>query len=676
MYLFYCNRFWGLILVQNGCRIMVQSVNPPQPKGRRNPHFCGSGCRLYPGRDHAGHSGFMLSFDLPSTAGGTIEPLLTVSTEDGEIGRRPLRVDIPPQQVEIPAVDPRDGEPAETAVFDRPPMELFIDEAVVAPDGLLRVEGWVVCLVQIETVEVFVAGERIGQAEFGRVREDVEHVRPDYPNARFSGFKLVSDIGRLGAGDKTITVRALARTGILREERAVVEVPKLRRSRRAVVDEGFHHHCDEIALTTAGHLVVKGWAVSGAPIVALEVLLDGDTAGQAELGIERADVGNLFPRLPHARQSGFGFTRQTRKTLHGEHLIGLRLRRADDEIDEIAFPVRATEAAPPPAVGSGDTVGDGERRLHLDAPALVGGVMEMPLRGNLEIGGWALARAGVAAIEIAIDGVPMANADYGVRRLDIQASFPDWENALASGFLALVPHRALPKGDHRVSVTLRDKSGQTARLEFGIQVEELSETSGPWALRRKMPRAEIDIGQRLLERCQWQPRFQLAMAIGGGEATLRGACKTIASLRAQVYQNWRLIVAAEPGASAERGLRAALDSLAGRVETVRSLTPQTLLPDDENAAFLTVATPGDELGCDALLEMALTAAVHRDADFLYSDERRLNPASGQVEAFFKPQWSPDLMLSTNYVGRLWGARADLVRAIAGPTDELLRYGDY
>src|SRR5204862_230161 len=165
----------------------------------------------------------------------------------------------------------RDGKsPAVTAVFDRPPMELLIDEAVVAPDGLLRVEGWVVCLVQIETVEVFVAGERIGQAEFGRVREDVEHVRPDYPNARFSGFKLVSDIGRLGAGDKTITVRALARTGILREERTVVEVPKLRRSRRAVVDEGFHHHCDEIALTTAGHLVVKGWAVSGAPIVALE----------------------------------------------------------------------------------------------------------------------------------------------------------------------------------------------------------------------------------------------------------------------------------------------------------------------------------------------------------------------------------------------------------------------
>src|SRR5256885_10010582 len=101
----------------------------------------------------------MWSFALPSWGGATMEPLLTVSTEDGEIGRRPLRVDIPPQQVEIPAVDPRYGEPAETAVFDRPPMELFIDEAVVPSAGLLPVEGWVGWLLQVVTVEGLFAGE-------------------------------------------------------------------------------------------------------------------------------------------------------------------------------------------------------------------------------------------------------------------------------------------------------------------------------------------------------------------------------------------------------------------------------------------------------------------------------------------------------------------------------------
>jgi hypothetical protein len=268
-----------------------------------------------------------------------------------------------------------------------------------------------------------------------------------------------------------------------------------------------------------------------------------------------------------------------------------------------------------------------------------------------------------------------------VRRLDIQASFPDWENALASGFLALVPHRALPKGDHRVAVTLRDKAGKTARLEFGIQVEELSETSGPWSLRHRIPPAEFEIGERILEHQNWQPQFLVVMALAPDEISLSGACTTIASLRAQVYPHWRLTVL-QPAASLARGgardrLAAVLDSISGRVEVVRSLTAQALLSGDaDDAAFLTVLTPGDVLGCDALHEMALTSAAHRDADFLYSDERRINPASGQVEAFFKPQWSPDLMLSTNYVGRLWCARADLVWAIAEPADELLHHGDY
>src|SRR5258708_2802287 len=355
-------------------------------------------------------------------------------------------------------------------------------------------EGWVVCLVQIEAVEVFVDGERSGEAEFGRARDDVETVRADSPNARFSGFMLVSDIGRLGAGPKTVTVRALARTGILREQTAAVEIPKLSPARQAEPGDSFDHHCDEIALTTTGGVGLKGWAVCPSPTTAIAVLLDGEEIGDAQLGMERPDVGNLFPSFPHARQSGFTFTRQTGKSLHDEHLITLRLHRDDGEIHEIALPVLATAAAPLPG----------------------------------------------------------------------------------SAFLALVPHRALPKGGHRVSVTLRDKTGKTARIEFGIDVEELSDTSGPWALRRKMPRAEIDIGQRLLERRQWQPIFQIAMTVGDDQTSLKQACTTIASLRTQVYRNWRLVIAAEPAGLADPGLRPAVDSRPGRGAVAGGLATETL----------------------------------------------------------------------------------------------------
>ena len=117
-----------------------------------------------------------------------------------------------------------------------------------------------------------------------------------------------------------------------------------------------------------------------------------------------------------------------------------------------------------------------------------------------EITGWALARARVAAVEIAIAGQSVAVADHGLRRLDIRAAFPDWEGSLGSGFSAVLPHRILPSGTHTVTVTLRDNGGGTLGTEFRIDVEELPEATGPWSLRRRMPHGEADLGRRLIER--------------------------------------------------------------------------------------------------------------------------------------------------------------------------------
>ncbi|HEX6441412.1 MAG TPA: hypothetical protein VF007_04440, partial [Stellaceae bacterium] len=641
---------------------------------------------LYPGRDEAGNSGFMLSVELPRLSSGTIEPELTVRTADGEVGWRALRVDVPPQEVAAPAVDPL-APASETAVPSTPPMQLHIDDAVVDERGILRLEGWVVCLVQIESVEAFIEEGRIGEAEFGRVREDVEKARSDYPNSRFSGYVLVSDVNRLGGGRKTVTVRATARTGISREVRVPVVIPESA-SQRPVSDSAFHHHCDEITLTTDGLVAIKGWAVCASPTAAISVLLDGELIGVAEGGIERPDVGNLLPSLPHARQSGFVVHRRTGKSLQGERLVTLQLLGEAGETHEIALPLLAADAAK--GVGGAETAGDAERKLHLDTPNVIGGVMEMPVRGNLEISGWALARTGVERIEIAIDGRPLAVADYGLRRLDIQTAYPDWENSLASGYLCLLPHRLLPKGEHLVSVSMRDRAGKTVAIEFRIEIEALSESSGPWSLRRRMPQAQIDLDRRLLEQRQWNPLFHIVLPVKTDIESLQSARVTIASLAAQVYSDWRLIVVAQAaakktGKSSER-LRNALTEgfpeIAGRIELWRQLSAQMLTaPTRERASlqppnFFTVLTPGDELGCDALLEMAVTTALHAEADFLYSDERRLNPATGAVEAFFKPQWSPDLMLSTNYIGRLWWARADLLRAVAEPTEALLAHGEY
>jgi ADP-heptose:LPS heptosyltransferase/GT2 family glycosyltransferase len=627
--------------------------------------------RLYPGRSGSLRCGFILAVDLPSLKSGAIEPLLTVQTADGDIGEHPLRVEVPPQEVEV-------GAPSAGKAL----MQLCIDDAAADPKGLLRVRGWVVCLVQIESVEAFIDGARIGKAEFGRVREDVEKMHPDYPNTRFSGFALVADVSGHGSGSKTIAIKATARSGIVRMATAQVEIPELPSAGASIPDPGFHYHCDEVTLTRTGRLRLRGWAVCPSP-GSVVVFLDSEKIGHAEPGPERPDIGNLFPGLAHARQPSFTFDVETGRSFVGEHLVTLQLCREDGQTHEALLPVFA--GGKDRARGA-ETTGDPDLKLHIDSPYAIGGLVDAPVRGNLEISGWALARAGVAAIEIALDGAPIVLADYGLRRLDVKTVLPDWADALASGYQAVVPHRLLPKGSHTISVTLRDKAGKTASARFAIEVEELSEAPGPWCLRRKMGQAEIDLGRRILERSGRQPMFLVMLPVEGDEESLRKAGATIASLCAQAYPNWRLLIVL-PGADKKFGsvgdrLLAGVEGLNDRVEMLRGLTPATLAGTAPSAGtpagemFFTVLSAGDELGVDAFLEMAIASAMHSAADFFYSDERCRNPASSTIEAFFKPQWSPDLMLSSNYVGRLWWARADLIRRIADPAEILLGHGEY
>ena len=320
--------------------------------------------------------------------------------------------------------------------------------------------------------------------------------------------------------------------------------------------------------------------------------------------------------------------------------------------------------------------GQATRRLHLDTPVLLNGAVEAPVSGKLEITGWALARAGVVTIEISLDGAVVMSADHGLCRRDVQSAFPDWHNALSSGFLASLPQRLLSRGAHQISVILRDAGGGSTSIDFGIVVEPSDESVSPWALRRQISAAERDLAYRLLALREWRPVFQVVMAVPSG-SDLRAACKTIASLRAQVYGDWRLTLIEPPGIgdqiSGHAQLFAAADSLGERCQRVAGFSPEAI---PAGTAFLAMLRPGGELGCDAFLEMALASAEHNDADFFYSDERRLNPGSGEIEAFFKPQWSPDLLLSTNYVGQLWCARVGLVRKIVDPDEDLSALSDY
>jgi ADP-heptose:LPS heptosyltransferase/GT2 family glycosyltransferase len=569
--------------------------------------------------------------------------------------------------------------PVDQPGFVQPPMLLHIDMAERDDAGILHLVGWVACFAPLVTVQVFIDDKKLATADHGQPRDDVASTHPEYPNARHSGFALHTDIRSYGEGDRVIKVQAVASTGISRETMLPFSRPGTRRTSQLHRDDSkVRCFCERIEVTTGGRFVITGWAVGLAPSERIAVLFDGNEIGDAEIGFERPDVANRFPTLAHARRAGFSFRRVFSAINEGEHQVILRHRAGGDDTD-ILLPISAVPGSgPDDLVDAVSSAGREELQLNIDLPRVVGGAVAAPIRGNLEIVGWVRARQGVASIDIAIDGRQVKSVYPGLRRIDVQRAFPSWDSALTAGFSALLPQHSLPKGQHTVSISLRDQTGQVARSEFCIEAEDAPDSRGPWSLRRRMLPAEIDVLSRPLLGASQKPSFGVVLPLSSG-AKIRELRATLASLAAQAYENWRLyiLVGARRSGTLRRALLKGFGELSDRIELLGSNgVADGLVAADSDVSHLMFLRPGDELGCDALLEFAVHATLHPQADFLYSDERRVSPVSGKMEAFFKPQWSPDLLLSMNYLGRAWCARADIFRRAAIRPSEFMNVADY
>jgi ADP-heptose:LPS heptosyltransferase/GT2 family glycosyltransferase len=638
--------------------------------------------KTYPQYPMSEQSGFSFTLDglQPAAAKGPVDIAFAVTTGDGQTHRVSTRTNLTPsaEPAPVPAEAPQ--------TYDGPqPMKLEVDTSAVDSAGILTVTGWCVCLAPIASVQVFIDDQPIGRADYGQPRPDVALIYPDYPDGERSGFELKTDTASFGTGQKMLKVLATASTGIVRETIIPLDLIAHKKRPSQAKDQSVKIFCDATELTTDGWMVIEGWAICPADTDYIKVELNGTLVGEAEIGRERPDVGNLFPILPHARRAGFSFRKMTPKAVpEGEHIVVLRISGGGVESD-IPLPLLAQPAPERGVAGLPAAAPSGEQlKLNIDLPLLVGGVMDSPVRGNLEIAGWAVARGGVEAIDILLDGEFLASAYTGVRRLDVHAQFSDWPEALTSGFTALLPHRALPIGNHRLSVVLKDKTGNSARNEFTIEVEKAPETTGPWTLSKKTSIAGDEINRRILDRIGWGPTFRILLAIPAKDKeALRLARLTLVSIAAQTYRDYRILIlpqgkGAKPNALAQQVLNG-LPALEGRVEFIEKPNLPAVgsaAPLAADASYFITLKAGDLLGCDALMEFALDSGFHRQADFIYADDRRISPVSGTVEAFFKPDWSPDLLLSTDYIGRAWCAKAALIGRAGLTLGDCVKYSTY
>ncbi|MDE3089859.1 MAG: glycosyltransferase, partial [Chloroflexota bacterium] len=133
---------------------------------------------------------------------------------------------------------------------------------------------------------------------------------------------------------------------------------------------------------------------------------------------------------------------------------------------------------------------------------------------------------------------------------------------------------------------------------------------------------------------------------------------TIRSVLAQTYPHWELCLA--NGGSTAPGVKEVLDQFAAQDNRIRVKHLETNLGIAENSnqalqmaqgEYSALLDHDDLLAPNMLFEVVSRLNQHPEADIVYFDEDKISEdAQVRREPWFKPgRWSPDLMLSTNYL---------------------------
>jgi GT2 family glycosyltransferase len=132
------------------------------------------------------------------------------------------------------------------------------------------------------------------------------------------------------------------------------------------------------------------------------------------------------------------------------------------------------------------------------------------------------------------------------------------------------------------------------------------------------------------------------------------------SVRAQTYTDWELCIA--DGNSRDPRVRELLERCGREDPRIRTvfLAANQGIAGNSNAAlalasgrYVALLDHDDTLAPFALFEIAKAVRAEPAADFLYSDEDKINEGgAGRHDHHFKPGWSPDTLRSQNYITHL------------------------
>lgn len=385
------------------------------------------------------------------------------------------------------------------------------------------------------------------------------------------------------------------------------------------------------------------------------------------------------------RQLELGMVRNKRSI---QAIYDSRVWRALTGFGGLVLRLRGSPARRPytvPAVQSGPRpqrtlpATDENTVLVCDHPA-DGGIVSA--RDVVEIRGWALADSGIERVLIQIDNGHPVPATYGIPRWDVGQMHSQLAGSGYAGYRFFWDTVGLPEGPHTVTVIAVAKSGDCRELIRDVVIDwDSSPGYAAWISRHEpgpeeKRRMAADAAQFAL-----RPRISIVVPVYRTPVPVLTQC--IDSVTAQIYPDWELCLAEDGSDDPE--LTTALHDFAKRDPRIHittlprnrgisAATNEALrLASGDYIAFL---DHDDQLADFALWEVVRAINAMPETDIFYSDEDKIDENGSRYDAFFKPDWSPDLFLSCNYICHFVVMKHALLRRLAGLNEQYEGSQDY
>lgn len=292
-----------------------------------------------------------------------------------------------------------------------------------------------------------------------------------------------------------------------------------------------------------------------------------------------------------------------------------------------------------------------------------------PRSGSIAVRGWCVSEGGVSSVQVEIPGLPLLEGPASVPRPDVRKALPDLDRTGMAGFAFEFDSLKLPKGHYPITIRVISEGvavREATTLVFVDHERGFASDYDRWIYEFERPDDEFI--QLKLASIRQRPLVSILMAVYNTDPSELTAA--IQSVLDQSLGNWELCIADDCSPRSE--VREILETFARRDDRIklafeperggisRTCNAAWQMAAGEYIAFL---DHDDALAPHALAHVCEVLERAPDADLLYSDEDKIDRKGKRFDPFFKPDWSPDLLLSENYICHLLVLRQDLARKI-------------